>query len=145
MVKLECGGAGVIATVLAPASSNFDQALLTLYPPPSLTAVRRLAPPLSSIGIGPGSRPERLLRRVVSSERRTHETELASIEGPQFSVNDLLCRELAAALLTNQGSRRARSVETGTTPRPEWQTPEALPSPVQMATLAVDDRVVAES
>lgn len=143
MVKLQRSDAEVVAAVFAPAASDFDETLLTLNPPPSLTAIRRFVPPLSPIGIR--QRPsDRALGRVMSPKRRARETELPSVEGSQFSVNDLLRRELAAALSTDQRSRRASRIEPRTAPRLEWQTIEALAPPMQVATLAVDDRVVTE-
>jgi hypothetical protein len=39
VVKLQRSDADVIATVLASAASDFDQTLLALYAPPSLTAI----------------------------------------------------------------------------------------------------------
>ena len=144
VVKLQRGNADVIAAVFTTPASDFDQALLALYPPPSLTAVRRLAPPLSSIGIRVGSLADRLLRRVVISERRARQTEAPSIKRSQLSVDQLLCRELAPAPLTDQHPRWARVIEAGVAPRLEGETFKAQASPMQMATLSVDDLVVAE-
>jgi len=69
VMKLQRGDADVIAAVFAPAASDFDKTLLTLNPPPSLTAVRRLVPPLSSISVRSGPCSDRSLGRVVRSER----------------------------------------------------------------------------
>jgi hypothetical protein len=143
-VKLQRGDADVVAAVFTPAPSGLDEALLTLHPPPPLTAIRRIVPPLSSIGIRSGPCSDRPLGRVVTSERRASQTEPSSVERSQFSVNDLLCGELAPALLTGQRSWRARGVESRASPRLEWQALKTLPPPVQMATLAVDEWVVAE-
>jgi hypothetical protein len=143
-MKFQRSDAHVIAAVFTPPAADFDEALLTLDPPPFLAAVGRSAPPFSPIGIGPRPCSDRSLGRVVSSERRARQTELPPIKGSKFSLDDLLGRETTAALLTNQGSGRASRIEARAVPRLEWQTLEALPSPVQMATLTVDDRVVAE-
>jgi len=144
VVKLQRGDADVIAAVFTPPASDLDQALLTLHPPPSLTPVGRIAPPLSSIGTGLGAISNRLLRGVVTSKRRAGETESPSIERSQLSVDDLLRRELAAAPVTSQHLRWARVVEARAMPRLERQAFEALASAMQMATLSVDDLVVAE-
>jgi len=39
VVKLQRGDTDVVGTLFAPTASDFDEALLTLNPPPSLTAV----------------------------------------------------------------------------------------------------------
>jgi hypothetical protein len=70
VVKLQRGDADVVAAVLALVPSGFDEALLTFYPPPPLTAVRRFVPSLSAIGIRAGPRSNRSLRCVVTSKRR---------------------------------------------------------------------------
>jgi hypothetical protein len=144
MVKLERGDGGVVAAVLTMAPTHFDEFSLSFQPALSLIAIPGISAPLSPIGVGVVTASDRLLRGVVSSEGRAFQTEFPSIERPQFSVNDLLCREFAAALLTNQRSQRTRRIEARTVPRLERKTPETLPSSVQVATLAVDDRVVAE-
>jgi len=69
VVKLQRGDTDVISAVFTSPASGFDQALLALYPPPSLTPIRRIAPPLSSIGVSLAIR-DRSLGRVVGSERR---------------------------------------------------------------------------
>jgi len=51
-MKFQRGKADVIAAVFTPPAADFDQALLTLNPPPFLTAVGHSAPPFSPIGIG---------------------------------------------------------------------------------------------
>jgi hypothetical protein len=69
VVKLKRGDAGVIGAVLTPPAPEFDQTPLALYAPPSLTAVRRSVPPLSSGDVGLRPSPDRSLRRVVLSKR----------------------------------------------------------------------------
>jgi hypothetical protein len=144
VVKLQRGDADVVAAVFTSAPSGLDEALLAFHPPPSLTAIRRIVPPLSSSGIRSGPCSDRSLGRVVTSERRASQTEPSSVERSQFSVNDLLSGELAPALLTSQSAWRARRVESRASPRFEWQALKTLPPPVKMATPAVDDWVVAE-
>jgi hypothetical protein len=65
VVKLQRGDADLIAAVFTAAPSDFDQAPLALCPPPPLTAVRRIAPPLSSIRIALKAPSNRTLRGVV--------------------------------------------------------------------------------
>jgi hypothetical protein len=56
----------------------------------------------------------------------------------------LFRQELVTAQLTDQHPWRARVVEARAVPRLERQTVEALAAPMQMATLSIDDRIVAE-
>lgn len=144
VMKLQRGDIDVIAAVFTAPASDFDQALLTLYPPPSLTAIRRIAPPLSSIQLGLRPPSDRTLRSVVISKRRACKTEFPSMERSKLFIDHLLRPELATAKLTRQHPRWARVIEARAMPRLERQTLEALAAPMEMATLSIDDLVGAE-
>jgi hypothetical protein len=144
MMKLKRGSAYAVTAFFAVPATGFDQPPLAFQPSLSLIAIPGIAPPLSSIRLSVVVVSYRSLRRVVASERRAGDPELSSIQRSHLSVDDLLRRELSTALLTHQRAQWPRGVVARAMPGLEWQALEAETSPVQVPTLAVDNRVVAE-
>src|SRR6267378_2862953 len=103
-MKLQCLGAGRIATVNAAAAVRCNEVGLPLATPLAERTTELLAAPVTSRFHGLLGRPqtERHLRRVVIAEGRAFETETPPIERAHRSVDDHLCGKVASARDTNE-------------------------------------------